>query len=254
MDLGLTGAVAVITGGGSGLGKASAARLAQEGARIALLDFDEATAHAAATELEAAGAEALAVRCDVADEDSTKAAMAAVVERFGAIDALLCCAGISGLFGKTVEQVTVPEWDRMMSINVRGQWLPVKHAIPFLRESEQASVVIIASDSGLVASPLHVPYCTSKGAVVMLTKALAVDLRPDGIRVNCVCPSIVDTNMSRSDLGLVDEGFATADYPVQLPDDIGRCMTLLASPVTRTVSGHALVSDFGYLSESSYPA
>jgi NAD(P)-dependent dehydrogenase (short-subunit alcohol dehydrogenase family) len=129
-----------------------------------------------------------------------------------------------------------------------------KLAMPHLRQSQQAAVVIVASDSALVASPLHVPYCASKGAVLMLTKALAVDLRSDGVRVNCVCPSIVDTAMSRADLGLTERGFDTAKYPVQTADDIARYMTLLAAPVTRTISGHPLVADFGYLAESNFPA
>ena len=254
MELGLTGAVAVVTGGGSGIGAATARCLAGEGAKVALLDLDGEKAAAGARALSASGADALGVACDVADEDSTRAAIEKVVEHFGGIDALLCCAGISGLYGRTIEQVSVSEWDQLMAVNVRGQWLPVKLAVPHLRRSRQAAVVIIASDSALVASPLHVPYCASKGGVLMLTKALAVDLRSDGIRVNCVCPSIVDTAMSRADLGLTEQGFDTATYPVQNADDIARYMTLLAAPVTRTISGHPLVADYGYVGESNFPA
>ena len=254
MELGLTDAVAVVTGAASGIGAATARCLANEGAKVALLDLDGAKAAAVAQELSASGVDALGVTCDVADEDSTRAAIETVAEHFGGIDALLCCAGISGLYGRTIEQVTVPEWDQLMAVNVRGQWLPVKLAIPHLRRSQQAAVVIIASDSALVASPLHVPYCASKGGVLMLTKALAVDLRSDGVRVNCVCPSIVDTAMSRADLGLTEQGFDKANYPVQTADDIARYMTLLAAPATRTISGHPLVADYGYLAESNFPA
>ncbi len=254
MELGLTGAVAVVTGAASGIGAATARCLANEGAKVALLDLDGGKAASSAQELSASGTDALGVECDVADEDSTSAAIERVADHFGGIDALLCCAGISGLYGRTVEQVSVPEWDQLMAVNIRGQWLPVKLAIPHLRRSQQAAVVIVASDSALVASPLHVPYCASKGAVLMLTKALAVDLRGDGVRVNCVCPSIADTAMSRADLGLTEQGFDTATYPVQSADDIARYMTLLAAPVTRTISGHPLVADFGYVGESNFPA
>lgn len=254
MDLQLTDAVAVVTGGGSGIGRATARALASEGAKVAIFDLDESLARAAAAELDRLGQFAIPVTCDVADEESVKTAIAQVQATWQAIDLLLCCAGISGLYGKAVDEVTVHEWDHLMAVNVRGQWLPVKHALPHLRASDRAAIVIVASDSGLVASPLHVPYCASKGAVVMLTKALAVDLRAEHIRVNCVCPSVVDTGMSRNDLGLTDEGFTAAPYPVQTPDDIARYMTLLAAPATGSINGHALVADYGYLAQSNFPA
>lgn len=254
MDLELTDAVAVVTGGGSGIGRATARALAKEAAKVAIFDRDESLARAAAAELDQTGRTAIAVCCDVADEESVRAAIAQVQAAWHAIDLLLCCAGVSGLYGKTIDEVTVDEWDHLMGVNVRGQWLPVKHALPHLRASDRAAVVIVASDSGLVASPLHVPYCASKGAVVMLTKALAVDLRADRIRVNCVCPSVVDTRMSRTDLGLITEGFLAADYPVQTADDIARYMAMLASPATGSINGHALVADYGYLAQSNFPA
>lgn len=254
MDLGLADAVAVVTGGGSGIGRATVAALAAEGARVAILDRDQSLARATASAIDETGRTAIGIACDVADEPSIQTAIRQVHATWGRIDALLCCAGVSGLYGKPIDDITVGEWDHMMGVNVRGQWLPIKHALPHLRVSNRAAVVIIASDSGLVASPLHVPYCASKGAVVMLTKALAVDLRTDDIRVNCVCPSIVDTPMSRTDLGLPERGFATAGYPVQRPEDIARYMTLLASPATNSINAHALVADFGYLAQSNFPA
>lgn len=254
MDLGLTDTVAIVTGGASGIGRATASTLAAEGARVAILDRDAELAQTAASELLDAGHEAVGIGCDVANEASIQEAIAQVHGTWQRIDALLCCAGVSGLYGKPITDISVADWDHMMGVNIRGQWLPVKHALPHLRNSPQAAVVIIASDSGLAASPLHVPYCASKGAVVMLTKALAVDLRDEGVRVNCVCPSIVDTGMARADMGLPVDGLSTADYPVHRPEDIARYMTLLASPATQTINAHPLVADFGYLAQSNFPA
>jgi NAD(P)-dependent dehydrogenase (short-subunit alcohol dehydrogenase family) len=254
MDLGLSGAVAVVTGGASGIGRATAKLLAVEGAKVAVLDRSEAAGDATAGELSTDGADAMAVTCDVTDEASVTAAMAAVAARWGVIDHLVCCAGISVLYGKTIEEVQVREWDDVMGVNVKGQWLPTKHALPYLRGSRNGSITFVASDSALVAAPHDVAYCTSKGAVLMFAKALSVDLQADGIRVNCVCPSIVDTPMSRLALGLGDEGFTNFGCPIQKPDDIARYLVLLASPVTSTINGHALVADFGYLAMSSFPA
>ncbi|MEI7779069.1 MAG: SDR family oxidoreductase [Actinomycetes bacterium] len=254
MDLGLSGATVVVTGGASGIGRATAELLVAEGAKVALLDRNGALAASVATELTAKGGAVIPVQCDVSDSDSVAAAMRVVADRFGGIDHLVCCAGISNLYGKTIEDVSVDQWDAVMGVNVRGQWLPAKFALPFLKASSQASIAIIASDSAIVAAPGDVAYCTSKGAALMFAKALSVDLQRVRIRVNCVCPSIVDTEMSRSAMGLGDEGFVGQDFPVHSPSDIARYLTLLISPAMATVNGHALVADFGYTAMSSFPA
>lgn len=255
MDLNLRDGVAVITGAGSGIGRATARLLASEGVSVALLDRDLATAEAVAAELTATGATALAVQADISDEASTEAALAQVIDRFAAIDYMVLCAGISNVYGKQIDEITADQWDRLFGVNVRGQWLPVKYALPALRKStKRPAISIVASDSALFASPRHTPYVASKGAVLMLTKALAVDLREDGIRVNCVCPSVVDTPQSRNDLGVEEGGYKALDYPVHQPEDIARYLTLLISPVTATINAHPLVADFGYSAESSFPA
>lgn len=255
MDLQIRHGVAVITGAGSGIGRATARLLAAEGVSVALLDRDLAAAEAVAAELGSTGATALAVQADISAEASTQAAMARVINHFGVIDYMVLCAGISNVYGKSIDEITATEWDRLFGVNVRGQWLPVKYALPALRKStRQPAISIVASDSALFASPRHTPYVASKGAVLMLTKALAVDLRGDNIRVNCVCPSVVDTPQSRNDLGVDDGGYAGVDYPVHQPEDIARYLTLLISPVTATINAHPLIADFGYSAESSFPA
>lgn len=254
MDLGLTGAVALVTGGGSGIGRAVCLQLAAEGAAVAVVDWDEAAARSAAEVVVAAGGRAAAFVADVADGVAVRAAVDAAAERFGGLDHLVLCAGVSGGLGKTVDAVSEAEWDAIFAVNVKGQWLPVAAALPYLRRSARASIAIVASDSSLVASPGHLAYCASKGAVLMLTKALAVDLRADGIRVNCVCPSVVDTPMVHSDMAVSGGWAADAGFPVHTPEDIARYLVLLASPVTGTVNGHPLVADFGYLAQSGFPA
>ena len=253
MDLNLKGASVVVTGGASGIGRACVDAFAEEGARVAILDRNASGARNVARELTARGIQAVAIPADVTDDDSLKSAMGQIVDSFGGIDVLACCAGVSGLYGRSIEQIDTAEWDQVMAVNVRGQWLPVKRALPFLRKSGRSAIVIVASDSALVASPLHVPYCTSKGAVLMLTRALSVDLERDGVRVNCVCPSVVDTPMARQDLGLEKAGFTGVSYPVQDPIQIARYMVFLGSTMSSSINGQALVADFGYTARSAFP-
>lgn len=254
MDLRLKSDIAIVTGGASGIGEATVRALVDEGVRVAIFDLDGAGADRCASEFSATGAEVLAIQTDVTNEASLTAAVGRIVSKWGGIDHVVCCAGVSKLYGKTVEEVTVPEWDEMMTVNVRGQWLPVKASLPYLRASGSPTIAMVASDSALVAAPGDAAYCTSKGAVMMFVKALSVDLQGTGIRVNSVCPSIVDTPMSRRALGRDDSGFAGESFPVQLPEDVARYLVLLSSPVTSTINGHALVSDFGYTAMSSFPA
>ena len=255
MDLQLADGIAVVTGAGSGIGRATAKYLAAEGVKVVLLDIDLEAAEQNARDISTEGGQAAAIRVDLSDENSTRQAITEAAATFGGIDYLVLCAGISTLFGKGVDEIAAAAWDREFGVNVRGQWLPVKFALPSLRASSRsAAISIVASDSALFAAPFNTAYEATKGAVLMLTKGLAVDLRPDNIRVNCVCPSVVDTPQSRAALGIVEGGYANVDYPVHSPEDIARYLTLLISPVTATINGHPLVADFGYSAQSNFPA
>ncbi|MBW9093067.1 SDR family oxidoreductase [Microbacterium jejuense] len=255
MDLQLAGGIAAVTGAASGIGRATAHYLAGEGVAVGLLDRDLPAAESVAAEINDAGGSAVAIQVDVSDEGSVERAMAQVAYALGGLDYLVLCAGISTLFGKAVDEIDASQWDREFGVNVRGQWLPVKYALPALRaSSREPAISIVASDSALFAAPLNAAYEATKAAVLMLTKALAVDLRPDGIRVNCVCPSVVDTPQSRGALGIPEGGYAGIGYPVHSPEDIARYLTLLISPVTRTINAHPLVADFGYSAQSNFPA
>jgi len=254
MELQLDGRGVLVTGAASGIGRACALAFAAEGARVALLDRDARGLASAEAELRASGAAAVAIQVDVTDEASVSSAVTAASTALGTVDAVIACAGISGPFGSPVDEIALADWNAVLAVNVTGPFLIVKHALPHLRSAEAPSIVLLASDSSFVAAPGMVPYNASKGAVLQLMRALSVDLAADGVRVNAVCPSIVDTPMARADLGVQPGGFADAEFPVQSPAEVARHVLYLASPVSRPVNGHALVSDFGYLARSSFPA
>ena len=227
----LAGKAVLVTGGASGIGLACVQAFRAEGARVAVVD-------------RAPGAD---VRADVTDEAALAAAVETVARELGGLDVVVGCAGISGPVGKPLAAISAADVATVFAVNVTGQFLLVKHALPWLAEG--GAVVLLGSDSAFTAAPGMAPYCASKGAVVALTRALAVEL--PGVRVNCVCPSVVDTPMARADLGPVLDAPA---FPVQSADDVARQVLFLASPASRPVNGQALLADFGMSSRSAFPA
>lgn len=250
MDLELTGRFAVVTGGASGIGRACVERLVAEGARVVILDKSPAGPDVAAA-LAQHGSDVAFVHCDISREADVRAAFASVIDKHGGIDALLCCAGISGPVGATAPDISVEDWDRVMAVNVRGSFLAAKHAIPALTQSAVGAVMFVASDAALVAFEGMSPYCSSKGAVVMLAKSLSTDFPT--VRFNCLCPGVVDTPMSRADLGFPD-GFDEANLPVIGADQLAKQAVFLVSPASHPINGTTLVSDFGYAARSALPA
>lgn len=248
MDLQLNGTTALITGAASGIGRATALALAAEGVRVALLDRD-----ASALAETARGCVDAVVRVvDVTDATQVADAVSASVEELGGLDAVVCCAGISGPVGSSIEEISLRDWNAVFAVNVTGAFLVVAQALPALRASAAASVVLLASDSAFVSSPGMVPYCASKAALVQLGRSLSVDLAGDGIRVNSLAPSIVDTPMSRGDLGA--EAFDAPAFAVQTPEDVASHVLYLVSPRSRAINGTTIVSDFGYSARSGFPA
>ncbi|AXB43423.1 SDR family NAD(P)-dependent oxidoreductase [Amycolatopsis albispora] len=239
MRLDLAGKAVLVTGAASGIGLACARAFLAEGARVGVLD------RAPAPELDG---DVVTVRADVTDEASMAAAVGEVAGRFGGLDVVVGCAGISGPVGTPLADTTAAEFGALLAVNVTGQFLLVKHAAPWLSAAGGA-VVLLASDSAFTSAPGMVPYCASKGAVVALTRALSVDL--PGVRVNCVCPSVVDTPMARADLGAVLDEPA---FPVQAAEDVACQVLYLASACSRTVNGQAVLADFGVSARSGFPA
>ena len=256
MDLGLAGKTVLVSGAASGIGRACALAFAREGAHLALLDIDDDAGAALQRELAGvpgAGASRF-FRADVSDEAAVSGAVRDAAAFFGGIDAVVGCAGISGPVGVGVEDLALSDFRRVMEVNVTGQFLLAKHCAPFPRASDAGAMVLLASDSSFVAVPGMVPYNASKGAVLQLTRALSVELAADGVRVNCVCPSVVDTPMARADLGETSESLNARDFPVQSPEQVANHVLYLASPASAPVNGTSLVSDFGYVARSSFPA
>lgn len=246
MDLGLAGRTALVTGAAGGIGRAVAATLLAEGCDVVLADRHLPDVGGLPAD------HVLAVEADVTDADAVAAAVAAGARRFGGLDVVVGCAGVSGPVGSVVDEVTPAQWREVLDVNATGGFLLLRAAVPLLRAGRDPAVVLVASDSALVAAPGMAPYCASKAAVLQLARAAAVDLAPDGVRMTAVCPSVVDTPMSRGDLGV--GGFDDAGYPVQTPDEVAATVAFLCSPRARAVNGTALLSDFGYGARSGFPA
>jgi NAD(P)-dependent dehydrogenase (short-subunit alcohol dehydrogenase family) len=240
----MEGPVAVITGGASGIGRATCSRLLDDGFRLAVLDVDAEGAAAAA-------AGGLGLGADVADAGDVERSFAAVVERFGRIDVLVNNAGITGSAEATVCHSTpVEEWDRVIAVNVRGPFLCTRAALPLMLAQGSGHVITVASVAGLVAFPGRCAYTASKGAALMLTRSVAVDYARFGIRANAVCPGFVETPMTRWRLEvpeLRDEVEARIPMGrVGQPDDVADVVSVLASGRMAYVNGHALTADAGW--------
>lgn len=255
--LGLPRRVA-ITGGASGIGLACAKLFHDSGASVGLIGRSSERLAAAAATLAANtdrqdAAKVVTEAADVADEDAVTQSIDRIAAELGGLDALVVCAGVDGEMGASVSEVTARGFKEVLDINVLGGFLATRAALPYLRKSEGATVTLIGSDSGFVAVPGMLAYNASKGAIVQLTRALAVELyEEDGIRVNSVAPSIVDTPMARRGLG--DELMDHPNFPLQSGEDIAWSVAYLASKRARAVNGHTLLSDFGYTGKSSFPA
>jgi meso-butanediol dehydrogenase / (S,S)-butanediol dehydrogenase / diacetyl reductase len=243
----LSGKVAVVTGGASGIGRAACLRIAREGSAVAVIDIDRPGAQSIAEECRSAGVDALAIAADVSDESQIEEAVREVLSHFKKLDLLVANAGIEGAmrdFGET----TAAEWDRIMTVNVRGAFLTVRACIRPMRAQREGAIVLTASNYGFVATPHTTAYCTTKGAVAALGRALSVELVPDGIRVNCVCPGNVDTPMFDRALAM------QVDNPAQVkaaagrmakPDEIASVVVFLLSEDASYMTGAQVMIDYG---------
>ena len=249
----LAGKVALITGGASGIGRATALLFAHEGAAVSVVDLDQVGGRAVAHEIVNEGGQAIFVPCDVSQAADCQRAVQQTVEEFGGLDILFNNAGI--IRRASVLETSEEEWDQVMAINVKSIFLLSKYAIPVMAQAGSGVIINTASGWGLVGGRKAAAYCASKGAVILLTKAMTLDHGAQNIRVNCICPGDTDTPMLRHEarqLGESDERFLAeaAQRPLQRigqPEDIAQAALYLASDASSFVTGTTLVVDGGGL-------
>ncbi|MGX1793948.1 SDR family NAD(P)-dependent oxidoreductase [Microbacterium sp. NPDC055312] len=242
---------AIVTGGAGGIGRATSLAFAAEGAAVAVVDLNADAAEAVAEEIRAAGGTAVAIAADVSSEDDIIRVVETANESLGGIDVVFNNAGI--IRRTTAVETTVEEWDRVFGVNVRAIFLMCKHVVPIMKANGGGSIVNTGSGWGLKGGGRAISYCASKGAVVNMTRALAIDHGPDGIRVNSVNPGDVDTGMLRDEarqLGQDQAGFLAeaAERPLNRmgqPSEIAAAVVWLASDDSSYVTGSALVVDGG---------
>jgi len=244
---------ALITGGASGIGRATALLFARKGAAVSVVDLDAVGGEAVAQLILDEGGQAMFVHCDVTRSEDCQRAVQGTVDKWGGLDVLFNNAGI--IRRATVLDTTEAEWDRVMAVNVKSIFLLSKYAIPFMVRAGGGVIINTGSGWGLVGGRNAVSYCASKGAVVNLTRAMALDHGDQNIRVNCICPGDTDTPMLRNEarqLGATDEAFLAeaAQRPLRRigrPEDIAQAALYLATDASSFVTGTTLVVDGGGL-------
>ncbi|MCC6617327.1 MAG: SDR family oxidoreductase [Anaerolineae bacterium] len=245
----LQGKVALITGGNVGIGRATALRFAAKGAQVMIAARDAGRAQAVVDAIAAAGGSARFVACDVRDPAQCAGAVSAAIEAYGRLDILVNNAGII-LRNRSVLETSIDEWEDIFAVNSKGAFLMSKAALPHLLATK-GNIVNVASYAGLVGFPGAVAYCASKGALIQLTRAMALDHARQGVRVNCVCPGSVHTPMIEAAWELYGEGAPEAwaeKHPlgrIATPEEVAAAILFLASADADFVTGVALPVDGG---------
>jgi len=237
--------VAIITGGGSGIGRASCILFAREGATVVVSDLADKSGEDVAKVIKENGGKGTYMHCDVTREEQAKNLIGEVVEKYGRLDVLYNNAGMGMV--KLLPEMTEQEWDRIFDVNVKGLFFCSKYAIPQMKKQGGGVIVNTASNWGLIAYPHWPAYCATKGAVIMLTKALATDHAPDNIRVNCLCPGNIDTPLLRAGIaaeGSFEEAAKTMGR-IAKPEEVAYLALFLASDESSYITGAAMVIDNG---------
>lgn len=250
----LDGKTAIVTGGAVGIGRACVQRMAEEGAKVAILDMLETEGRSLAAELTASGHTAAFWQVDVSDEAAVKAAIDAAAQQFGGLHIMVNNAGISGS-PKPTDQVTEEEWDRVQAVNVKGVFFGTKHAIAHLRRAGAGSIINLSSIAGLIGIGGIAPYHASKGAVRLMSKNDAITYAAEKIRVNSIHPAYIWTPMVENHLRATSPDLEAAKaaagsvHPIGNmgePDDIAWAVVWLASDEAKFVTGTEIVIDGGY--------
>ena len=245
------GTVAIVTGGASGIGLATAARLGREGARVAVVD--RADPEAAVEAILAAGGDAWGIRADVAEEGQVGAMVDSVLSHAQRVDALVNAAGIGTPRPATIDAAPLADWQALCAVNLTGTILCCRAVIPAMRRDGGGTIVNIASELGLVGAPRNALYGATKGAVIQLTRGLAVDHASDNIRVNCVCPGPVDTPLLRRAVERAADPVAKMRHEIDStllrrlgrPEEIASVIHFLVSDEASFMTGSIVVADGG---------
>lgn len=253
----LEGRITAITAGGSGMGRASALRFADEGAHVIVSDRDEEAARQVTDEITGAGGSAVAVRCDVGNDDDIKAMIEGIADEHGVLHVLFNHAGIPGPAGLDVD---LEAWTRTVEVNQRSAFFATSYALPLLRKADgKGSIIFTSSVSGVVGSPFSPLYSMTKGGIVLLMKSLAVRLGPEGIRSNAILPAMIETPMlseffgreNNADIEDLKKAY-NANIPLgrgASPTEIASVAAFLASDDASWVTGVALPVDGGFLAK-----
>lgn len=249
----LEGKTAIITGAGSGMGKAAAKLFAAQGANVVLSDINKDAADLTAKEIDRTW-HVKTVYTDVGDDESVQNLVKEAFNEFEDIDILINCAGVPQFF-TPIEEMSLSEWDKIMSVNLKSIFLTTRHLVPIMKRKEKGSIINIASIAGIRARPGLNAYCASKGAAIMLTRALALELAPFKIRVNAINPGPAETPMLErflpGDSQKVEEDkkkIFLESVPLGTliqPEDIAQAALYLASDLARAVTGEIMNVDGG---------
>jgi NAD(P)-dependent dehydrogenase (short-subunit alcohol dehydrogenase family) len=247
----LSGKIAFITGGGTGIGRACASLFAREGARVAVAGRRNGPLEAAVREIEAAGGRALAVNCNVVDRKSVESALASTVKQFGGLHIVVNNAG--AVVVAAADDTSDEDWERVIATNLTGTFLVSRAALPHLRAAGGGAIVNIGSILGIVARKQRAAYCAAKAGVTGLTKAMALDHAHEKIRVNSVCPSLIETDLGLKSIREAPDPEAerkrrTEGIPLGrlgLPEDVAQMALYLASEESAWVTGAAFPLDGG---------
>jgi NAD(P)-dependent dehydrogenase (short-subunit alcohol dehydrogenase family) len=241
----------LITGGGTGIGRAIALAFAREGAKVAVAGRRQEKLDETLRELERRGSSGLAIVCDVSNERDAQRAAREISKSFGAMNVLVNNAGV--LHAATIEGTSEEQWDKLLTINLKGPFLMCKAALPEFRKAGGGAIVNVGSVLGLVAMKDRAAYCASKGGVTLLTKAIALDHAHENVRANCICPSIVETELVAGLFAASEEGRALKKARIGSiplgrmgkPEDVAEMAMFLASEESSWLTGAAVPLDGG---------
>ncbi len=251
MNISYENKVALVTGAGSGLGLATAKAFAESGASVVLADWNEAAVRSAAKELGAQGHNTLAIHCDVADDAQVEAMVEQTIATFGRLDAAYNNAGVQNVLAETADYPR-EDYDRVMAINLRGVWSCMKFELRQMRKQGSGAIVNCSSLGGLVGGPERASYHAAKHGVIGLTKSAALEYAPRGIRINAVCPGLIETAMS-DQMKAAGQAEALDAMLKEVPigrigraEEIADVVLWLCSSASSLVVGQAIAADGGY--------